>query len=328
MTKSTNKKRIISSCSIILIILLLIGVVFIYYFGKKYDFYNYSTAEVQIPGLKDGFIPQGLCAVDNTTGYLISGYMKDTKKDSRLYYVNKDGVCKYVNINTLDTNLNNGHFGGVAMYENLVWLVSDGYLFNFNLEEILNAENGTTISTIDIFNTQINTDFCYAKDGLLYVGEFYKQKKYEVDKSHYVKISDTETNHGITLCYNINATKTSGLASTSPIKAISVPDQAQGMCITQNGKYVISTSYSLPDSQIHIYNTPELSPNKITINNEELDLYVLSKEIKNKTIIAPCMSEGIDYENGRVHILFENACAKYKFFTRIREKNVHSIEME
>lgn len=328
MTKTTKKKGIISLCSIILIVALLIGVVLIYYFGKKYDFYNYSTAEVQIPGLNDGFIPQGLCNVDNTNGYIISGYMKDNKKDSRIYYVNKDGTCKYVTVDTLDTNLNSGHFGGVAMYENMVWLVSDGYLFNFNLESIVNAENSTTVTTISIFNTQINTDFCYAKDGLLYIGEFYKPKKYEVDKSHYVKISDTETNHGITLCYNIDTNKSNGLASTTPIKAISVPDQAQGMCVTDSGKYVISTSYSLPDSLIYVYNTPQIAQNKITINGNELDLYVLSNDILEKSIIAPCMSEGIDYENGRVHILFENACKKYKFFTRVREKNVQSIEVK
>lgn len=328
MTKTTAKKRIISTCSIILILLLLIGVVLIYYFGKRYDFYNYSTAEVQIPGLQDGFIPQGLCNIDNTNGYLISGYMKDSQKNSRIYYVNKDGTCKYITIDTLDTNLNKGHFGGVALYENMVWLVSDGYLFNFTLENIVNAENSTTITAISIFNTKINTDFCYAKDGLLYIGEFYKAKKYEVDKAHYVKISDTEINHGITLCYNIDTNKENGLASTKPIKAISVPDQAQGMCITDSGKYVISTSYSLPDSQIYVYSTPEIAKNKITINGDELDLFVLSNDILEKNIVAPCMSEGIDYENGRVHILFENACKKYKFFTRVREKNVQSVEVK
>ena len=328
MSKTFAKKRIISLSAIILILVLLVGAVCIYYFGKKYDFYNYSQTEVKIPGLNDGFIPQGLCTIDGTSGYLISGYMKDTNSPSRVYYVNKDGISKYVLIDTLSTNLNNGHFGGVAMYDEMVYLVSDGYLFNFSLSNILNAQNGDIIISLNFYETKINTDFCYARDGILYIGEFYKPKKYEVDKTHYVKISDTETNHGITLCYNIDTSKDSGLADTKPIKAISVPDQAQGMCITDSGKYVISTSYSLPDSLIYIYNTPSLSPNKITINGNDLDLYVLSTDILDKTIVAPCMSEGIDYENGRVHILFENACVKYKFFTRTREKNVQSIEVK
>ncbi len=327
MAKAISKKKKFLAIFLIVLVVLA-GLIWFYYFGKKYDFYNYANAEVEIPGLNDGFCPQGLCAIDSENAYLVSGYMKDTSKPSRIYYVNKDGVKKHILVDTKTVNLNNGHFGGIAMFGSMVYLVSDGYLFNFKLEDIISSTDGQTIATIDIFETKINTDFCYAKDNLLYIGEFYKQGKYEVSESHYVKINDNEINHGITLCYQINTSKIFGLESTKPIKAISVPDQAQGLCMTDSGKIVVSTSYSLPDSKILVYNNPTKSNEKININNDELDLYVLSNSILIKTIVAPCMSEGIDYEDGKVHILFESACTKYRLFTRVREKNILSISEE
>ena len=327
MEKTKRKKGLIILSVTIILLIFLAGAMIFYYFGKKYDFYNYSKAEIEIPGLKDGFVPQGLCALQTENGYLISGYMKDTSKPSRIYYVDEQGNSKYVLLDTLQTNLDNGHFCGIASRYDLVWLATDGYVFTIDLQSIVNATQGDVLTTIDIFETGIKTDFCYADDNMFYVGEFYRPGKYEVDETHYIKLSENETNHGIALCYNIDVTKQYGLSTTAPVKAISVPDQAQGFCITESGKMVVSTSYSLPDSKILVYDNPTLEESRINVNGYDLDLYVLSSNNLNKTIIAPCMSEGIDYKNGRVHILFESACAKYKYFTRVREKHVQSIEI-
>ncbi len=327
MAIKKTKKSIILISVLIIIFILFAVVIPIYYFGKKYDFYNYAKAEIEIPGLNDGFIPQGLCMQDDTNNYLISGYMKNSSNASRIYYVAGEKVS-YVTLNTKDANLDNSHFGGIAMQNNMVWVATDGYVLSVNFSDITSSQSGAKVEILNYLQVGINTDFCYARDNILYVGEFYKPKKYEVDKSHYVSISEKETNHGIALCYNINTNSLHGLESTTPIKAISLPDQAQGLCITNSGKVIVSTSYGLADSLIYVYNQPQKEQSQITINNQNLDLYVLSSKNLNNKIVAPCMSEGIDYQNGRVHILFESACKKYRLFTRTRERHVQSVEIE
>ena len=42
---------------------------------------------------------------------------------------------------------------------------------------------------------------------------------------------------------------------------------------------------------------------------------------------APCMTEEIELVDGRVYVLFENACKKYKAFTRTRLYNVYSLDI-
>ncbi|MBE7074753.1 MAG: hypothetical protein E7376_02085 [Clostridiales bacterium] len=327
MENTKAKKKIKVLIIILSIFIILSGAVVFYYFGKTYEFYNYSQKEIEIPGLSDGFTPQGMCIIDNTNSYLISGYMKDTSLNSRIYYVNKQtGDVKYFYINTLSTNLNKGHFCGIAMQGQTVWLVTDGYLFCFDLNDFITYENQHTINAKSAFEVGINTDFCYASNNILYIGEFYRAGNYEVDQSHYVSINENETNHAIAFAFNIDENCLHGIQSTSASFAISVPDQAQGICITNSGKVVVSTSYSIPDSKIFVYDAPILN-GEIALGLQTLPLYVLCSNNLNKTIIAPSMSEGLDYESGRVNVLFESACNKYKFVTRTREKYVLSFEL-
>ena len=58
---------------------------------------------------------------------------------------------------------------------------------------------------------------------------------------------------------------------------------------------------------------------------EEVDTYIL--DTPAKTIKAPCMSEEIAVKDDRLFILFENACNKYRYFTRNNFKTAYSIEL-
>lgn len=326
-TKVKNKKRLSAILSVVLLII--IGAVCFYYFGASYEFYSYVKIEAQMPGLNDGFVPQGLCVIDESGDYLVSGYMKDTSKASRIYYVNKQTlVAKYVTLNLASAELNNGHFGGVATSGDSVWVASDGYLFYFALNDFKLAENEAELTPISTVQLDYATDFCYANGSNLYVGEFYRSGNYEVDESHYVTSEQGQTNHAIMAVYNIDSTGVHGLESLDPIMAVSIPDQVQGFCMTNSGKYVFSTSYSLPDSIIYVFDSTVATSSTVQINEKQVQVFAVFKEQLHKQIVAPCMAEGIDYHNGSVHIMFENACAKYKMVTRVREKNILSFEQE
>ncbi len=104
----------------------------------------------------------------------------------------------------------------------------------------------------------------------------------------------------------------------------------QGIAFTDDGKVICSTSYSVVDSHILIYDNVLNSENYKTINlfDSDFNIYVLSNSHKIKDVTAPSMSEEIIYKNDRLYILYESACSKYFLDNRRRLKNVESILIE
>jgi len=164
------------------------------------------------------------------------------------------------------------------------------------------------------------------------VGEFYKKGKYDTPEKHHILVSNEESTYALGYIYDIENVNESGI-SESFNAVISFPNQAQGMVIAKDkhGKecVVISTSYSIPSSKIKIYESPFESGNKktISVDGREVALYELNSSNLIDSINAPAMSEEMAVKDGRVFILFESACKKYKMFNRTRTKNVFSIQI-
>ena len=100
------------------------------------------------------------------------------------------------------------------------------------------------------------------------------------------------------------------------------------MVITDDS-IVLSTSYSLPASHIYKYENVLNSTTDKTFDysGNNIPLYVLDKTNIEKDLVTPSMSEEIEIVDGRIYILFENACQKYRLFTREKLTNVYSIEL-
>lgn len=336
MAEQTKKK--LSKLAKWLIALGVIAVVLacfmlIWFFGHSHpEFDKAKQSEFTIPGLSDGAVPQGLCYVEQENIFLMSGYMNNGSK-SRIYVVDGESkeTVKHFTISGVDEKFEKGHFCGVASSGNFVWLATDNYCFSFSLDEIMNVQNGFAIEPTSFFDTSTRADFCFSDDTYLYVGEFFRNNDTVTDESHHYQISENEINKAIAFRYEIDQNTENGLASTTPVDALSVPNLVQGLAITDSGKIVLSTSYGLADSNIYVYdNVYALGTTETFALNEteSIPLYVLSSANLEKTLVAPCMSEGIDYVNGRVFILFESACDKYKLFTRNRVTEVFSVAME
>ena len=104
----------------------------------------------------------------------------------------------------------------------------------------------------------------------------------------------------------------------------------QGFAQTGNGEIILTTSYSLPDSIIYVFNEPIELENKktITLDFGEIPLKVLCSKNLIKKFDAPTMAEGIDIAGEKVYILYESACDKYKMVTRTRNNFVESLKIE
>lgn len=317
------KKGLIISLSVICsIILILGGAMLIWYFGKSYKNFNkYASKQWQIPGLSDGFTPQGIWSTQNN--FLTCGYMKDGSA-SRIYVV--DNNQKYFTL-TIEGKPYTGHCGGIATYKNLGYVVGDKHIYVFNITEALKLENGKSIKCLAVLDAPNGADFINIDNDYLYVGEFYHEKKYPTADNHKISCADGK-NVAVTYVYALSDDNPFYISST-PSYAISTTEKIQGMCFTDSGNVILSQSWSLADSHILAYKPlSEVTKTDFDYNGAKIDLYILDSTSLLTDISAPCMSEEIYFGNGKVYIMFENACKKYRLVTRTRLKNVYSLDID
>lgn len=327
MKKSTKIIICVLAC-----LVFLAGIVLLYYFGAGYPYFNQvSNAECSIPGLREGFTPQGMSYDQENNIIFVCGYMKDSSKASRIYTLSgeKYSEQKYVTLTVDDTSFH-GHTGGITVYNTSVFLASEGKVYRISKSDIIDAENKAQVDVVDSFETGNGADFITVKDNNLWVGEFYKKGKYETNKSHKFVTEDGQTNNALAFCYTLNLTKEYGIESTIPTKALSLPALAQGMDFYDDGKIVLSTSYSLPDSKMYVYK--DVLSDETTFEYDYqgtvIPVYTLSKSKIEKQFKLPCMSEEVFVKDGKIWVLFESASQKYKLFTRTRMKSIYSLNVE
>ena len=314
---------------IVLVLLLAFGVfAFIWYNGKSYkDFYTHATKEFEVPGLDDGLVPQGLDYHEESQNFFVSGYMKEEDSASRIYVVGDQ--VKYFTLK-LDGEDFFGHAGGVAVYGDYGYLVGDKKLQVFNINDALALENGQSLDILASFDAPNGADFINIQDGKVYLGEFYHEKKYPTSENHHITTSDNQTNYAITFVYNIQDSNSVPyhFDINNPSFAISTTEKIQGLCLSPNGKIVLSSSWSIPDSHLLVYKPfSQIEPQTFTFNDsKDIDLYVLDGSNLLKSLVLPSMSEEVTLLGNKVFIIFENACTKWKLITR--HKNTHAYSFD
>lgn len=331
--------------SLLVLILVFLGV---YYFWPwNREFFDNASKEFSIPGLDSKFCPQGMTRLSeyDNNKYLISGYMTDGSP-SRFYLVDGDtnSIVKWFTLSTDDLEFT-GHVGGVANYGSTIWTVAVnndgvGKGYRFKISQLDAVENGGEIklfNSSDVFSTYNGADFVFIYDGYLWVGEFYKKGKYETKDRNRLTTRSGETNPAVVMGFPISEGNHYGLQYDSdknwvpfPKKAISIRGLCQGIDVTSDGKFVLSTSWGLSDSNIYLYNNVLSEPahkKDFVIGQTKIDLWYLDNESLIGSVNAPAMSEEIFIKNDRVYILFESACRKYRLFNRKRLTNVYSLPL-
>ena len=259
-------------------------------------FYAYRDVVCKNPGLNDGFVHQGICVDDNSGKIVLSGYMADHSA-SRLYVTDTDNNSYYVSIHK-DGKAFTGHFGGVTISGDTVYIASEDAMHLVSRAELLNAKKGDTLSIQKTIPTNNQASYIYSDDTYLYIGEFH-------DGGQYVTTHPYETPDGLYHAI-ISRYKLENLEKLD--KIYSVRDKVQGICFAE-GKIVLSTSYGLNDSVYYIYNEADCIKSENTLDGAPV-YYINNCQ---KEFNGPAMAEGLDYYNGKVITMSESASNKYIF---------------
>lgn len=267
------------------------------------DYLANRKFEEKIPGLDEGFVPQGL-SYDGEGGYIHSGYHG---KLMSLYLVTGDESKQILPVDESGT-LWEGHGGGVARAGDYVYVASESKLIIFRYADLKSAKDGDRVASIGTFAVDTEASFCFADENCIYVGEFYRPVDYETDPTHHVTTPSGDAHKALVSCYPL--AEDGSIADVYPLYSISIRDQVQGFAI-KGDTVILSSSWGLSSSKLDFYNGMTHDGTMIDVSGKSVPLYHLDSSTHVKTVDMPSFSEGLAIVGDRVVISFESACNKY-----------------
>ena len=298
-------------------------------------YYGASKKEFEIPGIKDGFVPQGIHYDDTAQNYLFSGYTSNNTA-SPVYVTTKTGeIVKRVTLLKKDGSDYIGHSGGLAVKGNYLYVAGgeDCCLYVYSYVAVKNAENGAKIECLGTFPTKIAENdyikpaFVTVADGKIIVGEFYRAKSNDTPASHKITTKAGDYNQALALEYYSTTSNSLGI-ETNPVKAYSLPNQVQGLTV-KNDKVYLSISWGLSFSHVPVYDKSALVKEKdISVLGEDIPLYSLDSTSFMHEYKLPPMSEELIFVGSKMLVLNESASNKH-FFGKITGANwLYSTDLD
>lgn len=323
--EAKTKKKMPKALKVCLIILaVIVGLALVLVIGVRMyfrlpvsDYYKNSEKAFVIPGLSDGMTHQGLCYDAQSNEFYITGYRSDGKA-SQVSVVGRDSgkEVKRLWLANTDGSVFDGHVGGITVNGKYVYVADEEGLVVYSRDDIANAQNGDTVRALGLFSTAAGGDslkvaFVHATADTVYVGEFYREENYPTPDSHKHTTAAGDNNPALILAYKLDSSAEFGIGSQIE-KAYSVPGLVQGMCVDENGRIYLSTSYAVAFSHIYIYDAPKQN-GTIAVLGQSVPLFELDSSSMVKDIKAAPMAEEIVIVDGKLYTMCESATDKYIF---------------
>ena len=310
-------------------LLILVGKISILLDGNysRVDYSVFSSDAFEIPGLDEGFVPQGICYAQSLDSFIISGYIKGD--NSRLYLVDENtGVIKKLILKDFTK-----HAGGVASYGDSVWVCAGGneseggFVYHLSASVLEKAPDGEEIEFDGSFQTQVRASALCCDGERLYVAEFYEKDDYPVDPDH--SFADNKA-WAVGYELPIAEGEYDGSEKTPDI-ILSVPEKVQGMSVTGEGNVVFSTSYGrFYDSTLHVYESLDSWTQVDTvIGDETVKLYVADGSSLISKVKMPTLMEGVDVCGNTLYAVFESGAQAYsdakEIHTTVKAIDINSL---
>ncbi len=308
-------------------ILIFLGIALLSFIGYMrlpvWGYYKASEKSFLIPGLKDDFVPQGMCYDKDREIFILGGY-SSKKQASPLYIVDKTNgrTLKEVRLATESGKPFKGHAGGVAIHGDYMYIAGgdDRCLYVYSYPQFLDCSDGGSINCLGKFSTKvsdsdyIDISFVTTTENSIIVGEFYREKNYPTLPSHKLTTSGGDFNQALAIEFPLTGDEGGQFGiNPTPIRAYSLTDQVQGLAIN-DGKIYLSTSYGLAFSHVLEYDLEGANSSKnITALGTSLPLCELDSSCLIKDYKIAPMSEEIVFVDGKLYTMCESASNKYIF---------------
>ena len=288
---------------------------------RYWDFFANSKIEFLVPGLSDKFVPQGFEYIPNVDTHLVSGYMSDGSA-SRVYVRDGKGKTVFGTLYNRDGSPYTGHAGGICTNGLYAYIPGDMGIDVFLLQDIVFGR-AVCMGTIYL---GYRVDFCSFVDGYLLAGNFQYDGHYSTPEYQHITTPAGDENKGLITVYKADIDY---LYSVNPdvAAAFSIRDKVQGVCVTDDNKIVLSTSWGLSDSMLYVYDLDTSRSDMIATFSGTAPLYYLDSANLVKTVTAPPMAEEMVFQNGRILLMNESSSQKYFFGRLIRGSWVYAYDL-
>lgn len=289
------------------------------------EFNKHSEEGFIIPGLYEGFIPQGIFYEEENDIFLISGYYKDKVQPSRVIVVDGEGnFVKSVGCLTLKGNKATGHFGGIAAFKDNVYVATTSVTHVLSLPEILSAEDDSYVHIQKELYTDTTCSYVNVCDGVLYIGEFTDITIDDVKGATNIYTSKLGEKffsrcNAFILDENgvcgIKADRIDEEGNLTPDFAVTTPFKIQGMTRLNDGSFVFTaSSTAITNSRVYKYrDVTKGEPDEIIeVNGVDVPLYYCDMFDKTGSYRVPTYLEEVTlYKDGSVYIITESAASAY-----------------
>ncbi|RAL26110.1 hypothetical protein [Thermoflavimicrobium daqui] len=259
----------------------------------KYDHFKKTFKKgPQIPGTsKDSYkwVPQGLTYYPQKKWMLTSSYWHDakkkTKKPSTISIIDLPSKKFLRNFYLLEPNGSKhmGHVGGITVSNNYLWIASSvsggSYLYRISISKVEKAKDGVSVKADKKFKVPTSSTIT-SKNGQLWIGQYTKGASCAYDNK---KTSNL---------YRYSVDSKGNIKLVTQYK---IPDQVQGMMITDDQFFFSRSCGRKNESYLSIYNKSNGGPGGL-----------------KKSIRMLPMSEGIVQVGSNMYVNFESWSPLYR----------------
>ena len=274
------------------------------------DYFIARKELASLPGLEEGFVPQGITYLTKEDVYLLCGYMDD-ETASRLYVL-KDGTFTGLSLLHPDGSDYTGHAGGITAAGDYVYVSNNKRLYVLDRQSVLSAEDGDTVAFLGSVGVPCRASFCSSDGERVYVGEYHKEENYPTDPSHTLTAPDGSVFQALVFGYTVSPEAPFGLLSETPAAAYSMYDEIQGFAMLPDGIAALSCSDSSVSSGLHFFDCSGAADGYFSLEDAEIPLWYLTDARAVEKIKIPRMSEDIEFRSGDILIIFESGARKFE----------------
>lgn len=290
------------------------------------DFYHEAEKAFPVPGLSSDFVPQGLESFGD--GFLISGYLSRSGR-ARLYHMDALGGVVSLDLSLADGTPLRCHAGGVAAAGDFVYLVGGGMCYVFSAQEVMEWDR-TGVSALGSFSTGNRASFCCIWNDGLVVGEYANGERYPTAQSHHLMTPSGEENPALGVVFPLRDGAPLGVDET-PEAVLSLPERVQGVCLTHDGRMVLSTSGALGVSKLHLYDRSRVEADSGQMYTwtagRTLPIYFFDSDARTDTLYLPPQTEETTCRGGMLYVLFESASYRYQYGKLVGTDSVYRMPL-
>lgn len=286
-------------------------------------FFNYATAGPVIPALNQNYIPQGLTYLPEKNWLIGTIYANQKNTPTVLFVIdNSSGkLIKAFNLYLDSETIYAGHAGGVTVSERHLWIASDGKVYQFDLDAVIDQTQNTKLIAKSVYDVETRASFISYYEGYLWVGEFTLEKshsdylKYPHKESHHIKSSSGKEYLAWTVGYRLE--NDNFPADGYPEGILAHINKIQGLTFSEDSIY-LSQSYGRANNS-YLYDFHNILNDKedmsVDLNGKKVPLWFLELNKRPKKITLPPLAEGIVLAEDKLYIMFESGADKYRTTT-------------